>query len=129
DLRATSTLAVRVQVGELHRRLERASSELYAVLLELDGHHRALGDRQRHLLLIRGLCLRAAGIHRQEHMVRADDDDADDPLSCRAHSAVHPVSEPWLGEYLPAADRAEIPGRGGLLHLPHGTILQAVAAR
>ena len=53
-------------LGELHRRLERHGGQLHALLPQLDLRHRALGDRQRHLLLVRGLCLRAARVHRQD---------------------------------------------------------------
>ncbi len=48
-------------------------------------------------LLVRRLCLRAARVHRKAAVVRADDDDADDPLSRRAHPAVSDCSSSSAG--------------------------------
>ena len=120
---------IRGQPRRLPPRLERAAGQLRHLLLELVRHRGPQRHRQRHLLLARGLCLRAAEVPGPQLLVRDHARHADDPLSRHADPAVRAVPEPRLGRHHPAARRAEVPRARRLLHLPDGAVLPRHPAR
>ena len=107
----------------LRRQLHHLLRELASIIAGFAVHRQPAG------LLAHRLRLRPARVPPEALLVRADARHADAALSRHAGAAVHPLPAPRLGEHLPAADRAEVPRRRRLLHLPDGAVLPRHPAR
>ena len=95
---------------------------------QLAGHRRVEHRRQRRLVQLGGVCLRAAAFSGAQFSVWGSDCHADDPRHGVDHPQLHFVQEPGLVQHLFAADCAQLL-RFGVLHFSAAPIHAHPAAR
>src|SRR5690349_20139100 len=78
--------------------------------------------RKHHLLLDGGLRVRTPPVHRQALLVHGNDDHADAQRSRHACATLYSVQHLWVGRFVPADQRAEIPRDRCLLRVSAGTV-------